>query len=293
MGLLKPFTINMKILFQSLCTKGVDWEDKLEGRALTRWHSLVNDLWGLKDIKVPSRYFKRTDERPKSYQIHRFCDASDNAFAAVVYLWTEHRTGKVEVNLMASKTRVAPIKKQTMPHLELIGANLQARLTDSILQASTLIRATTKVILWTDSFTTLCWIENNKAWKPYNQHRVNEIRELTKKHQWRLCPGELNPADQPSRECSIQELKKNETWWTGPRFLKFPEEQWPTDPQPTSIDKEQAFAKLLKHPRLLCTHWPLCHQVPMAILIGRNSSILKDIAPKQRCSAQLPLSLDL
>lgn len=149
---------------------------------------------------------------------------------------------------MASKTRVAPIKKQTMPHLELIGANLQARLTDSILQASTLIRATTKVILWTDSFTTLCWIENNKAWKPYNQHRVNEIRELTNKHQWRLCPGELNPADQQSRECSIQELKKNETWWTGPRFLKFPEEQWPTDPQPTSIDKEQAFAKLLKHP---------------------------------------------
>lgn len=44
MGLLTPFTINMKIFFQSLCTKGVDWEDKLEGKALTRWHSLVNDL---------------------------------------------------------------------------------------------------------------------------------------------------------------------------------------------------------------------------------------------------------
>jgi len=28
-GLLTPFTINMKILFQSLCTKGVDWEDQI------------------------------------------------------------------------------------------------------------------------------------------------------------------------------------------------------------------------------------------------------------------------
>ena len=193
-------------------------------------------------------YFKRTDEQPKSYQIHGFCDASDNAFAGAVYLRTEHCTGEVEVNLMASKTRVAPIKKQTTPRLELMGANLLARLTDSILRASTSLRATPEVILWTDSFTTLCWIKNNKAWKQYIQHRVNEIRELTNKHQWRHCPGELNPADLPSRGCFVQELKKNETWWTGPRFLKFPEEQWPTDPQPTSKDKEQAFAELIKHP---------------------------------------------
>ena len=44
MGLLTPFTINMKIFFQSLCIKGVDWEDKLDGKALTRWRSLVADL---------------------------------------------------------------------------------------------------------------------------------------------------------------------------------------------------------------------------------------------------------
>jgi len=270
MGLLTPFTINMKIFFQSLCTKGVDWEDKLEGKALTRWHSLVNDLRGLNDVRVPRCYFKRTDEQPTSYQVHGFCDASDNAFAAVVYLRTEHRTGEVEVNLMASKTRVAPIKKQTTPRLELMGANLLARLTDSILRASTSLRATPEVILWTDSFRTLCWIKNNEAWKQYVQHRVNEIRELTNKHQWRHCPGELNPADLPSRGCSVQELKKNETWWTGPRFLKFPEEQWPTDPQPTSKDKEQAFAELINIHRRLRTHWPVCPQIHMAPLILRS-----------------------
>ena len=70
---------------------------------------------GLKDVRVPRCYFKRTEEQPKSHQIHGFCDASDNVFAAVVYLRTEHRSGEVEVNLMASKTRVAPIKKQTTP----------------------------------------------------------------------------------------------------------------------------------------------------------------------------------
>ena len=133
MGLLTPFTINIKILFQSLCTKEIDWEDKLKGKVLARWRSLVNDLRGLKDVRVPRCYFKRTDKRPKSYQIHGFCDASDKAFAAVVYLQTEHRNGEVEINLMASKTRVAPIKKQTTPRLELLGANVLAKLTDPIL----------------------------------------------------------------------------------------------------------------------------------------------------------------
>ena len=38
MGLLTPFTINIKILFQSLCTK------EIEGKVLTRWRLLVNDL---------------------------------------------------------------------------------------------------------------------------------------------------------------------------------------------------------------------------------------------------------
>jgi len=58
----------------------------------------------------------------------------------------------------------------------------------------------------------------------------------------------LNPTDLPSQGCSFQELKKNEIGWTGPRFLKFPEEQWPIDPQPTGKDNEQAFAELIKHP---------------------------------------------
>lgn len=149
---------------------------------------------------------------------------------------------------MASKTRLAPIKKQTTPRLALLGANLLARLSKSILRVSTSLRATPSVTLWTDSFTTLCWIKNNKAWKQYVQHRVNEIRELTSKHQWRHCPGEVNPADLPSRGCSVQELKGNQTWWTGPCFLKLPVEQWPKDPQPTSKDSEQAFVELIKHP---------------------------------------------
>ena len=33
-----------------------------------------------------------------------------------------------------------------------------------------------KTINWTDSMTALCWIKNERMWKQYVQHRVEEIR---------------------------------------------------------------------------------------------------------------------
>ena len=211
MGLVTPFTINMKILFQSLCTTGVDWDDNLEGTALASWNSFIVDLQALNEIKVPRCYFRHTNDPPRSYQIHGFCDASDKAFAAVVYLRTEHKNGEVETNLIPSKTRVAPIKKQSTPRLELLGALILARLVDSILKSLTSLKTAPSVTLWTDSFTTLCWINNGKVWKQFIQQRVKEIRELTRTHEWRHCPGQLNPADLPSRGCHGEELAKNET----------------------------------------------------------------------------------
>ena len=54
--------------------------------------------------------------------------------------------------------------------------------------------------------TTLCWIRNERPWKQYVQHRVDEIRKLTSKNDWRHCPGKQNPADLPSRGVNAKEL---------------------------------------------------------------------------------------
>ena len=50
--------------------------------------------------------------------LHGFCDASQNAYAAVIYI-----VGEVNDNLISSfvvcKTKVAPLKKMSIPRLEL------------------------------------------------------------------------------------------------------------------------------------------------------------------------------
>ena len=62
--------------------------------------------------------------------------------------------------LVASKTRVSLIKKQTIPRLELLGAVILSRLTTTVLKA--LPEQVNRINYWVDSRTVLCWIQNNK-----------------------------------------------------------------------------------------------------------------------------------
>ena len=73
--------------------------------------------------------------------------------------------------------------------------------------------------------TAVRFLKNNKPWKQFVQHRVQEIRRSSFKDAWRFCPWSKNPADFPSRT----DLKSNEAWWKGPEFLQRPEEEWPND----------------------------------------------------------------
>ena len=82
--------------------------------------------------------------------------------AAVVHLRTEYESGQVKVCLVSSKTRVAPMKTQTIPGLELLGATILSRLVTHICETPTLDLDT---FCWTDSLTVLCWLKNNKQWK--------------------------------------------------------------------------------------------------------------------------------
>ena len=95
--------------------------------------------------------------------------------------------------------------------------------------------------------TALCWIKNDRIWKQYVQHRVEEIRSLTTREEWRHCPGDTNPTDLPSRGLSANDLSTNTTWWNGPEFLYRPESEWPAN-QSTHSEDEMALQEAVKNP---------------------------------------------
>ena len=128
-GFLTPFVIKMKALFnlfQELCVEGSEWDDELKDGLRTKWNTILVELNTLNDLRIQRCYFKST-EKPMKIQLHGFSDASI-AYAAVIYMRSLYESGNIEVRLVASKSKVAPLKGQTIPRLELLGANILARL---------------------------------------------------------------------------------------------------------------------------------------------------------------------
>ena len=143
----------MKCEFQSLCLEKLDWDVALQGSHQRLWKNFVSSLMKLNNVRVPRCYFNSSFS-PTNIQVHALSDASKRAYAAAVYLRSEYENGHVEVQLLCSKTRVAPIKQQTIPRLELLGATISARLVCNLLKS---LPCEIEPTFWVDSTTVICW----------------------------------------------------------------------------------------------------------------------------------------
>ena len=84
------------------------------------------------------------------------------------------------MKFVASKTRVAPLQRQTIPRLELLSTVLLARLVSNVTDSLSVQFDLSQPRCYTDSQVALFWITGReKEWKPFVQNRVNEVRSLT------------------------------------------------------------------------------------------------------------------
>lgn len=104
-----------------------------------------------------------------------FCDASEKAIASVVFMRIQYSENHIECKLIAAKTRVAPLKKLSIPRLELNAAVLLASLIDKVKDALKI--SDIEQHAWTDSEIVLHWLANHPGrWKTFVANRVSEIQ---------------------------------------------------------------------------------------------------------------------
>lgn len=227
-GFASPFTLKAKMMLQSLCQAQMGWDEEIVGADLASWNKWLDELPSLEQLKVDRCLKPPNFGAVISHEIHTFSDASEKGYGAASYLRSKGGNGEIHCAFLLGKSRLAPLKRMTIPRLELSAATLAARL-DAMLRKELEIKID-KSLFWTDSTATLRYISNEtRRFHTFVANRVGVILDCSSRHQWRYVPTQLNPADDASRGLAVDELLNGKRWNHGPEFLWKPSDEWPCD----------------------------------------------------------------
>lgn len=230
LGLLTPIIVKAKIFIQHLWQMKLSWDEALPKNLSSTWSEFRESLNSLNNLKITRHIFN--DDIPLTTQLHIFADASERAFGAAAYVRSTFKGGTTITKLLCAKSRVSPIKKQTLPRLELCAALMAAELSQrlrKVMQIKSL-----PIFLWTDSEIVLSWIHSNSScFQTFVGNRISKIQTLTLPEQWRHVSSKDNPADILSRGLSAKALSECHLWFLGPLFLHGKQEHWPTEFRPS------------------------------------------------------------
>ena len=84
LGFLSPVVFYGKVLLQNLWSLNVPWDESLPVELLKEWHLIVDQLTEISEFKIPR--IAGDINGGESYQLLIFCDASEKAYAGIVYL---------------------------------------------------------------------------------------------------------------------------------------------------------------------------------------------------------------
>lgn len=175
LGLINPVIVSGKLFIQELWRLKQSWDEEVPNHVTQAWIKFEQELLHVIYLKIPRLYIFANYSFIK---IHGFSDASEKAYGAALYIKCCVPNKGYCVNLLCAKSRVAPLKKVSLPRLELCAAVLLANLAYKVCKSIKI--AFTNRYFWTDSTITLAWIKAEpNTWKTFNANRVTEIKTFS------------------------------------------------------------------------------------------------------------------
>ncbi|XP_029162186.1 uncharacterized protein LOC114933775 [Nylanderia fulva] len=289
LGLLGPVIVIAKLILQDLWKAGIHWDESVPQELHTSWLKFKSQLHAVNQLQIPRGVKYNPDSQ--LVQLHGFCDASQNAYGACIYVRTTIESSEYRSQLLCSKSRVAPLKAVSLPRLELSAAVLLAQLITKVKDS---LGSPMQAFLWSDSTIALNWIaSSSRNWSVFVANRVGEIQRLTQISQWRHVSSSDNPADILSRGIYPYDLIASSMWWHGPSFLQLHENQWPsgsfTYPREDMPEQRRIAAIVVKHDQcmviqLLTKHSSL-NKILRIIAYCMRFSKKRNLAPNRTISS--------
>ncbi|XP_046144681.1 uncharacterized protein LOC123988477 [Osmia bicornis bicornis] len=223
LGLLAPVIIKAKILMQRLWQLQLDWDEATPANLHTEWITFAAEFNLLNNCSFDRHVLQHGVSKT---ELHGFCDASERAYGACIYVRTVTKSGNIKTELLCAKSRVAPLKTVSLARLELCGAVLLSFLYKTVTKATS--RNFDTSTFWTDSTIVLNWINKEPSTlKTFVANRVTEVQSKTDINAWKHVKSADNPADLISRGQSPSQFLADSIWRHGPQWLASDDSTWP------------------------------------------------------------------
>ena len=287
-GWLSPIVIRFQVLLQKLWVQGIEWDQLVSKEIQNEWEQIKEDLPNLAELKL--QRCNSPHGKIANVQLHLFTEASEMAYAAVIYARITDVDGHIVSKLVASKTRVAPIKTVSLPRLELCAAHLGITLLVKIKEIFALTNLPSPTIYGgNDSTIVLQWLSQlPRTWDCFVANRVSEIQQILPREKWYHIKSNLNPADCASRGMMVQDLLKHDLWWFGPNWLLHSQDTWPQ--LSSKIDDEMRKIVQTEQKQKFNTTTVTASQVAEPLFDTKRYSTLSKVF---RISANVHLAIDL
>ena len=173
LGLFSPVLLRGKLFLQTLGKKRLEWDDVICSEDLVVWLTISSDLSKLPECNIKWNIALTLRKQAVMYSLVCFCDTSACAYATIVYLHQSINVSESKADIIFSKTRLGPLKKMTIPRLELTAVVIGVRCIKFVKDQLKLPIKTTYI--WTDSQCFLKWINSDKDLSVLVKNRVKEI----------------------------------------------------------------------------------------------------------------------
>lgn len=216
LGWLSPFVVRAKILMQSLWLVKAGWDDSdLPEQTQTEWIELCEEMQQLSKLTIPR--FVGPGPQPAKVKLVGFSDASKRAYSAVVFIYVEYQNGETKSHLLRAKTKVAPVKTQSIPRLELCATVELTKLITTV--RDNWLGKIDEICCYTDSQIVLDWFARHaSSWHTFVANRVSLVQTTLPEVKWRHVSTKKNPADLNSRGMKVEDLLESGLWWNGPNL---------------------------------------------------------------------------
>ena len=212
-GLLVALTIQMRIALRDVCKSNVSWDDDLSEETKQSWVKILQRMKQAEEIRF--RRCVRPSNSVGKPQLIVCNDGSELAMCATAHIRWECEDGTVWCQLWCAKARVAPLKKLTIPKIELQSAVLGSRLAKPVIDNS--IWEFSKVHRIVDLECTLATFKKDSVALPeFEQNRVQECLDSSSFDDWKHARSKNNIADLGTRDnATVESISAMSEWQLG------------------------------------------------------------------------------